>query len=176
MNHSNLSAASKAFGDIATTQNNAAAAALAIHLAIAASEAYAAELEQRQAIAAAVADSVATALPVTVTVSNVEAAIRFIRSRFVDVDWDGFPDRVTIFGDDQRIPVSPNGDGYEAHFVLNLVCPKETRFTAIFRKPSGEIVTDSLSYHEPMNEALDAAHEDAHRYGWTFVSLQTVTA
>ena len=121
--HENLSAASAEFGKIATTQNNAAAAALAIHLAIAASEAYAAELEQRQAIAAAVADSVATALPVTVTVSNVEAAIRFIRSRFVDVDWDGFPDRVTIFGDDQRIPVSPNGDGDEGHFVLNLVFP-----------------------------------------------------
>ena len=129
-----------------------------------------------EALLTAVADSVATALPVTVTVSNVDAAIRFIRSRFVDVDWDGFPDRVTIFGDDLSVPVSEEGDGYEAHFVLNLVCPKETRFTAIFRKPSGEIVTDSLSYHEPMNEALDAAHEDAHRYGWTFVSLQTVTA
>ena len=76
-----------------------------------------------EALLTAVADSVATALPVTVTVTNVEAAIRFIRSRFVDVDWDGFPDRVTIFGDDQRIPVSPNGDGDEGHFVLNLVFP-----------------------------------------------------
>ena len=174
--HSNLSDASKAFGKIATEQNNPAAAAMAIHLAIAASEAYAAELEQRQAIAAAVADSIATGQPVTVTVSNVEAAIRFIRRSFVDVDFDPFPDRITIFGDDPSVPVSESGDGYEAHFVLNLVCPKETRFTAIFRKPSGEIVTDSLSYHEPMNEALDAANEDAHRYGWTFVSLQTVTA
>ena len=180
MNHSNLSAASKAFGEIATTQNNAAAAALAIHLAVAASEAYAAEIEERQRQAAnlrtAVADSIATGQPVTVTVTDADAATSFLYAKFVDVDWDTYPDRITIFGDDQRIPVSPDGDGYEAHFVLNLVCPKETRFTAIFRKPSGEIVTDSLSYHEPMDEALDAAHEDAHRYGWTFVSLQTVTA
>ena len=177
--HENLSDASKAFGKIATEQNNPAAAAMAIHLAIAASEAYAAELEQRQAIAAAVADSVATALPVTVTLPSldaIDAAVGFLKQRFVDVDYDRIGCSVTIFGDDQRIPVSPNGDGCEAHFALNLVCPKETRFTAIFRKPSGEIVTDSLSYHEPMNEALDAAHEDAHRYGWTFVSLQTVTA
>jgi hypothetical protein len=221
--HSNLSDASKAFGEIATTQNNAAAAGMAIHLAIASAEAYAAELEERQrqakdgftgslqigdklfpesielglgdvvtaenideltsiftneSLITAVADSVATALPIDVPIpyASVDAAIGFLRSRFVDVDWDGFPDRVTIFGDDPSVPVSPNGDGYEAHFVLNLVCPKETRFTAIFRKPSGEIVTDSLSYHEPMNEALDAAHEDAHRYGWAFVSLQTVNA
>ena len=176
MNHSNLSAASKAFGEIATTQNNAAAAGMAIFLAISASEAYAAELEQRQAIAAAVADSIATGQPVTVTVTDIDAAVRFIRRSFVDVDFEPFPDRITIFGDDPSVPVSESGDGYEAHFVLNLVCPKETRFTATFRKPSGEIVTDSLSYHEPMNEALDAAHEDAHRYGWAFVSLQTVTA
>jgi hypothetical protein len=126
MNHSNLSAASKAFGEIATTQNNAAAAALAIHLAISASEAYAAELEQRQAIAAAVADSIATGQPVTVTLpslDSIDAAVGFLKQRFVDVDWDGFPDRVTIFGDDQRIPVSPNGDGDEGHFVLNLMRP-----------------------------------------------------
>ena len=48
MNHSNLSDASKAFGKIATEQNNPAAAAMAIHLAIASAEAYAAELEERQ--------------------------------------------------------------------------------------------------------------------------------
>lgn len=73
----------------------------------------------------AVADSVATALPVDVNVPyvNIDAAIALLRSRFVDVDWDGFPDRVTIFGDDQRVPVSPNGDGDEGHFVLNLVFP-----------------------------------------------------
>lgn len=73
----------------------------------------------------AVADSVATALPIDVQISfvDVDAAIRFIRSRFVDVDYDSFPDRITIFGDDQRVPVSPNGDGDEGHFVLNLVFP-----------------------------------------------------
>ena len=76
-----------------------------------------------ESLLTAVADSVATALPVTVTVSNVEAAIRFIRSRFVDVDWDGFPDRVTIFGDDPSVPVSESGDGDEGHFVLNLMRP-----------------------------------------------------
>jgi hypothetical protein len=173
--HSNLSAASAEFGKIAVEQSNEAAAAMAIFLAISASEAYAAELEQRQAIAAAVADSVATAQPVTVTVTNVENAIRFLRSRFVDVDHDAYPDRVVIFGDDQRVHVSESGDGDEGHWVLNLVIPS-TALVAIFRKPSGETVTDSLSYHEPMSEALDAAREDAHRYGWTFVSLQTVNA
>ena len=78
-----------------------------------------------EAILTAIADSVATALPVDVNVPcvNIDAAIRFIRSRFVDVDYDSFPDRITIFGDDQRIPVSPNGDGDEGHFVLNLVFP-----------------------------------------------------
>lgn len=120
MNHSNLSAASKAFGEIATTQNNAAAAALAIHLAISASEAYAAELEQRQAIAAAVADSVATALPVTVTLPSldaIDAAVGFLKQRFVDVDYDRIGCSVTIFGDDQRI----QGDEDEGLWVLNLV-------------------------------------------------------
>jgi hypothetical protein len=127
MNHSNLSAASKAFGEIATTQNNAAAAALAIHLAVAASEAYAAEIEERQRQAAnlrtAVADSIATGQPVTVAVTDADAATSFLYAKFVDVDWDTYPDRITIFGDDQRIPVSPNGDGDEGHFVLNLVFP-----------------------------------------------------
>jgi hypothetical protein len=78
-----------------------------------------------ESIITAVADSVATALPVDVNVPyvNIDAAIRFIRSRFVDVDWDTFPDRVTIFGNDSSIPVSPDGDGDEGHFVLNLIFP-----------------------------------------------------
>jgi hypothetical protein len=78
-----------------------------------------------ESIITAVADSVATALPVDVNVPyvNIDAAIRFIRSRFVDVDWDTFPDRVTIFGNDSSIPVSPDGDGDEGHFVLNLIRP-----------------------------------------------------
>jgi hypothetical protein len=72
-----------------------------------------------ESLITAVADSVATALPVDVNVPyvNIDAAIAFLRSRFVDVDWDGFPDRVTIFGDDQRI----QGDEDEGLWVLNLV-------------------------------------------------------
>ena len=76
----------------------------------------------------AVADSVATALPVDVPISfvNVDAAIAFLRSRFVDVDWDTFPNYVTIFGDDQRI----EGDENEGLWVLNLIfAPAPVRFT-----------------------------------------------
>jgi hypothetical protein len=75
----------------------------------------------------AVADSVATGLPVDVPISfeSVDAAIEFLRSRFMDVDWDGFPNRVTIFGDDQRI----EGDEDEGLWVLNLVfAPAPARF------------------------------------------------
>ena len=129
-------------------------------------------------IIAAIADSVATGLPVTVTLPSlaaVDAAVDFLKQRYVDVDFDGIGNGVTIFGDDQRIHVSESGDGDEGHWVLNLVIP-QTALVATFRKPSGETVTDTISYHEPMSEALDAANEDAHRYGWTFVSLQTVTA
>ena len=43
--------------------------------------------------------------------------------------------------------------------------------TATFRKPDGEIEKDS-SYHEPMNEAIEAAEEDAHRYGWEFLGAE----
>jgi hypothetical protein len=133
--------------------------------------------EFRQIIAA-IADSVATGLPVTVTLPSlaaVDAAVDFLKQRYVDVDFDGIGNGVTIFGDDQRVHVSENGDGDEGHWVLNLVIPS-TALAATFRKPSGETVTDTISYHEPMTDALDAAHEDARRYGWTFVSLQTVTA
>jgi hypothetical protein len=91
------------------------------------------------------------------------------------VDCDRIGYSVTIFGDDQRVHVSDSGDGDEGHWVLNLVIPS-TALVATFRKKHGGLVTDTISYHEPMSEALDAAHEDAHRYGWTFVSLQTVTA
>lgn len=75
----------------------------------------------------AVADSVATALPIDVQISfvDVDAAIAFLRSRFMDVDWDTFPNRVTIFGDDQRI----EGDEDEGLWVLNLVfAPAPARF------------------------------------------------
>jgi hypothetical protein len=126
----------------------------------------------------AVADSVATALPVTVTLPSLEAidaAVGFLQSHYLDVDCDRIGYSVTIFGDDQRVHVSDSGDGDEGHWVLNLVIPS-TALVATFRKKHGGLVTDTISYHEPMSEALDAAHEDAHRYGWTFVSLQTVTA
>ena len=75
----------------------------------------------------AVADSVATGLPIDVAISyvNVDAAIALLRSRFVDVDWDTFPNYVTIFGDDQRI----QGDEDEGLWVLNLVfAPAPARF------------------------------------------------
>ena len=77
----------------------------------------------KEALLTAVADSIATAQPVSIPVTDIDSAIRFIRSRFVDVDWDTYPDRITIFGDDSSIPVSESGDGYEGHFVLNLVFP-----------------------------------------------------
>lgn len=76
-------------------------------------------------ILAAIADSIATAQPISVAIpaDSIESAIAFIRSNFVDVDFDPFPDRITIFGDDPSIPVPDDGDGYEAHFVLDLVFP-----------------------------------------------------
>jgi len=133
-------------------------------------------LETVASIRTAIADSIATGQCVTVPITDLENTLRFIGCHYNDCDFDSYLNQTTIFGDDPEITISDDGDGYEAHFVLNLVCPKQSRFTAIFRKPSGETVTDSLSYHEPMNEALDAANEDAHRYGWAFVSLQPITA
>lgn len=73
-----------------------------------------------ESLTTAVSDSVATGQPVTVTLQSldaIDAAIAFLRSRFVDVDWDTFPTYVTIFGDDQRI----EGDEDEGLWVLNLV-------------------------------------------------------
>jgi hypothetical protein len=78
-------------------------------------------------ILVAVDESIATGLPIDVPISfaDVDAAIAFLRSRFMDVDWDGFPNRVTIFGDDQRI----EGDEDEGLWVLNLVfAPAPARF------------------------------------------------
>jgi len=132
-------------------------------------------LETVASIRTAIADSIATGQCVTVPITDLENTLRFIGCHYNDCDFDSYLNQTTIFGDDPEITVSDDGDGYEAHFVLNLVCPKQSRFTATFRKPSGETVTDTLSYYEPMNEALDAAHEDAHRYGWALVSLQPVT-
>jgi hypothetical protein len=81
----------------------------------------------KEKLLTAVADSAATALPIDVPISfaDVDSAIEFLRSRFMDVDWDGFPNRVTIFGDDQRI----EGDEDEGLWVLNLVfAPAPARF------------------------------------------------
>lgn len=74
---------------------------------------------------AAVADSIAMARPVSVAIpaDSIESAVTFIRSRFDDVDWDTFPNRITIFGDDPSIPVADDGDGNEGHFVIELVFP-----------------------------------------------------
>ena len=80
-----------------------------------------------ESLVTAVADSAATGLPVDVAISfaSVDAAISFLRSRFVDVDYDTFPNRITIFGDDQRI----EGDEDEGLWVLNLVfAPAPARF------------------------------------------------
>ena len=76
-----------------------------------------------ESLITAVADSIATGQPVTVSVSDIDAAVRFIRRSFVDVDFDPFPDRITIFGDDSSVWTDPNGDGDEGHFVLNLMRP-----------------------------------------------------
>lgn len=74
---------------------------------------------------AAIADSIATARCVRVATpaSGIDDAVAFIRSRFVDVDFDPHPDRVTVFGDDPSIPVADDGDGDEGHFVIDLVFP-----------------------------------------------------
>lgn len=80
-----------------------------------------------ESLLTAVADSAATgsAVDVAIPFANVDAAIAFLRSRFVDVDHDTFPNRVTIFGDDQRI----EGDEDEGLWVLNLVfAPAPARF------------------------------------------------
>jgi hypothetical protein len=79
------------------------------------------------AVLTAVADSVATALPVTVTLPSldaIDAAVGFLKQRFVDVDYDRIGCSVTIFGDDQRI----QGDEDEGLWVLNLVIVPVTTF------------------------------------------------
>lgn len=73
-----------------------------------------------ESLITAVADSVATALPVTVTLPSldaIDAAVGFLKQRFLDVDYDRIGYSVTIFGDDQRI----QGDEDEGLWVLNLV-------------------------------------------------------
>jgi hypothetical protein len=74
----------------------------------------------QHALLTAVADSTATGLPVTITLPSldaIDAAVSFLKQRFVDVDYDRIGCSVTIFGDDQRI----EGDEDEGLWVLNLV-------------------------------------------------------
>lgn len=42
---------------------------------------------------------------------------------------------------------------------------------ATFRKPCGELVIDDESYYGPLTDAVEAAEEDANRYGWQVVSV-----
>lgn len=67
----------------------------------------------------AVRDSISTRQCIMVHVSDVESCIRFLRQKFVDVDWDPFPDRVTIFGDDTSV----EGDEDEGRFSIDLMRP-----------------------------------------------------
>jgi hypothetical protein len=128
--------------------------------------------KETQRILVAIGLSVATKTCPEVEVSDVEAACRFIRSRFDDVDWDWEDNAASIFGDDRRIPVCEDDEGNEAHFTIRLV---GQRIVAVFRKPSGETVIDS-SYHGSIDEAKEVAFEDANRYGWNLVSVATVNA
>jgi hypothetical protein len=70
-------------------------------------------------ILTAVTSSVVNKSEVTVTVTDVEAAINFIHRQWVDVDFDRYPDRVTIFGS-EKFPVDSPDSDLEGTFVLNL--------------------------------------------------------
>lgn len=74
-----------------------------------------------QSLRAAISESIAIRNVPTISVPDIESAVRFIERNFHDVDWDPFPDRITIFGDDPSVPVSKSGDGLESHFVLNIL-------------------------------------------------------
>jgi hypothetical protein len=52
---------------------------------------------------------------------------------------------------------------------------KEAVLVATFRKPCGVVVVDVDTYHGPMAEALEAAEEDAHRYGWELVGVEVAS-
>jgi hypothetical protein len=77
--------------------------------------------KETQRILVAIGLSVATKTCPEVEVGNVEAAVRWIRSNFDDVDWDWDENTASIFGDDRRIPVCDDDDGNEAHFTIRLV-------------------------------------------------------
>jgi len=69
----------------------------------------------------AISESIANRSVPSVRVPDIESAVAWIERNFVDVDWDPFPDRITIFGDDPSVPVSDSGDGLESHFVLEIL-------------------------------------------------------
>jgi hypothetical protein len=70
-------------------------------------------------IRSAIAESIRDRSVPYVGVSDLDATVRWIERNFDDVDWDPFPDRITIFGDDPSVPCDDNGEG--SHFVLYLV-------------------------------------------------------
>lgn len=90
-----------------------------------------------------------------------------------------------------RVTYSPRTNSFLIECVLNGDCTGLTwtngvtmngeekdffiepeRLVATFRKPCGGVVVDKDTYHEPMAEAREAAEEDAHRYGWEFLSVE----
>jgi hypothetical protein len=77
--------------------------------------------KETQRILVSIGLSIATKTCPEVEVCDVEAACRWIRSRFDDVDWDWEDNAVSIFGDDRRIPVCDDDEGNEAHFTVRLV-------------------------------------------------------
>lgn len=76
-------------------------------------------------IQAAIADSIATAQPISVAISvdEIQDIIGWILLNYDDVDYDHFPNRITIFGDDPSVSIPDDGEGDEGHFVLHLVFP-----------------------------------------------------
>lgn len=74
-----------------------------------------------QTLRSAIADSIGSRSVPSVRVPDIEATVAWIKRNFDDVDWDPFPDRITIFGDDPSVAVSPDGDGMEGHFVLEIL-------------------------------------------------------
>jgi hypothetical protein len=56
--------------------------------------------------------------------------------------------------------------------LKNPITRSEVRYYAVFRKPTGERVIDD-SYHGPIEAAVEAAEDDAHRYGWVLRKVTT---
>jgi hypothetical protein len=54
----------------------------------------------------------------------------------------------------------------------NPITRSDIRYYVVFRTATGERVIDD-SYHGPIEAAVEAASEDAHRYGWTLRRVTT---